>query len=71
MHELLLLVSYIERLELEPTSSPVVPASFNVTSPVKLVGRTRLGYRARFQVCSFHLDSGNWPGDEAGLTLRA
>ena len=25
------------------TSSPVVPASFNVTSPVKLVGRTRLG----------------------------
>ena len=26
-----------------PASSPVVPASFNVTSPVKLVGRTRLG----------------------------
>ena len=25
-----------------PASSPVVPASFNVTSPVKLVGRTRL-----------------------------
>ena len=24
-------------------SSPVVPASFNVTSPVKLAGRTRLG----------------------------
>ena len=26
-----------------PASSPVVPASFNVTSPIKLVGRTRLG----------------------------
>ena len=128
------------------TSSPVVPASFNVTSPVMLVGRTRLGrlaingkskmaepgeesnfsqlhfvsiiyndpwmfgrdvcnlyirnilwssqkkegfrraisgtfsrwtgtflpfcarpsrYRAQFQASSFHLDSGNWPGDEA------
>ena len=44
-----------------PASSPVVPASFNVTSPVKLVGRTR----ARIQASSFHLDSGNWPGDKA------
>ena len=35
-----------------------------MTSPVKLVGRTR--YRAQFQASSFHLDSGNWPGDEAG-----
>ena len=32
-----------------------------MTSPVKLVGRTR----AQFQASSFHLDSGNWPGDEA------
>ena len=49
-------------------SSPVVPASFNVTSPV----RERLGtrYRARFQASSFHLDSGNWPGDEAGWFIR-
>ena len=46
-----------------PASSPVVPASFNVTSAVKLVGRTRLG--ARFQASSSHMDSGNWPGDEA------
>ena len=30
-------------LQTSPASSPVVPASFNVTSPVKLVGRTRLG----------------------------
>ena len=44
-------------------SSPVVPASFNVTSPVKLVG-----YRAQFQASSFHLDSGNWPGDEARVS---
>ena len=29
-----------------PASSPVVPARFNVTSPVKLVGRTRLGRQA-------------------------
>ena len=55
--------------EANPASSPVVPASFNATSPVKLVGRTRPGlasrYRARFQASSFHLDSGNWTGDEA------
>ena len=26
-------------------------------------------YRAQFQASSFHLDSGNWPGDEAGKHL--
>ena len=47
-----------------PASSPVAPGEFDVTSAVKLVGRTR--HRARFQAFSCHSDSGNWPGDEAG-----
>ena len=139
-------------LSFSPAPSPVVPASFNVTSPVKLVGRTRLEllaingkskmaeakcptsaekirqlhfvsiiyndpwmfgrdvcnlyirnilwssqkkegfrraisgtfsrwtgtflpfcarpsrYRVQFQASSFHLDSGNWPGDEAAFS---
>ena len=37
----------------------------DVTSPVKLVGKIRLGYRARFQASSGHSDSANWPGYEA------
>ena len=36
------------------------PASFVVTSPVMLVGRT-------FQASSSHSDCGNWPGAEAAL----
>ena len=38
------LISFgINETSISTASSPVVPASFNVTSPVKLVGRTRLG----------------------------
>ena len=44
-----------------------------MTSPVKLFGRTRLGRLAingkskMAQASSFHLDSGNWPGDKAEI----
>ena len=39
----------------------------DVTSPVKLVGKIRLGrYRARFQASSGHSDSANRSGYEAG-----
>ena len=36
-----------------------------VTSPVKLVGKIRPGYRARFRASSCNSDSANWPGYEA------
>ena len=36
-----------------------------MTSPVKFVGKIRLGYRARFQTSSCNSDSANWPGYEA------
>ena len=34
------------KIRYDTASSPVVPVSFNMTSPVKLVGRTRLGRQA-------------------------
>ena len=36
-----------------------------MTSPVKLVGKIRPGYRARFRASSCNSDSANWPGYEA------
>ena len=53
-------------------SSSVAPASFDVTSPAKLVGRTRLGHLCAVALGSRpppHSDSANWPGDEADSNL--
>ena len=50
--------------------SQLSSAISDATSPVKLVGKIRLGrYRARFQASSGHSDSANRPGYEAEQTL--
>ena len=48
------------RVCIRPQPDPIS----DMTSPVKLVGKIRLGYRARFQASSGHSDSANRPGYE-------